>query len=89
MLFQIKYSNTFKKDIKLMQRRGKEMHKFKIVIDLLASGESLPQKYRDHALIGNYIEHRECHIEPDWLLIYRIEGDILFFERTGTHADLF
>ena len=72
-----------------MQRRGKEMHKFKIVIDLLASGESLPQKYRDHALIGNYIEHRECHIEPDWLLIYRIEGDILFFERTGTHADLF
>jgi addiction module toxin, RelE/StbE family len=65
------------------------MRKFKEITDMLINRKSLPQKNRDHALIGNYIKHRECHIEPDWLLIYRIECDTLFFERMGTHADLF
>jgi len=88
-LLQVEYSNAFKKDIKRIQRRGKDIKKFKKITDLLINKKSLPQKYRDHILIGNYNKHRECHIEPDWLLIYRIEASILFFERMGSHADLF
>lgn len=65
------------------------MAKFKTVADILVTQESIPQKYRDHSLIGRYNNHRECHIEPDWLLIYRIDGDTIFFEETGTHSDLF
>jgi mRNA interferase YafQ len=64
-LLQIEYSNAFKKDAKLMQRRGKDMNKFKIITELLTNKESLPQKHRDHILIGNYAQHRECHIESD------------------------
>jgi len=61
------------------------------VVDILQAGESLPEKYRDHALTGNFVGHRECHIAPDWLLVYKIENDILILTltRTGTHADLF
>jgi mRNA interferase YafQ len=83
------YSGQFRKDIKLVQKRGKDMEKFKAIARRLAEGETLPAKYRDHPLVGNWARHRECHIEPDWLLIYRIEGEDLIFERTGTHADLF
>lgn len=72
-----------------MQKRGKDARKFKVVADALANAQLLPRKHRDHALKGRYINHRECRIEPDWLLVYRIENNTLFFQRTGTHSDLF
>lgn len=80
-----------KKDAKLMQKRGKDMTKLVTILDLLASGESLPQKYKDHQLTGNLHDFRECHIEPDWLLIYQIfENElILSATATGSHSDLF
>ena len=91
MKYQIEMSTRFKKDYKLAQKRGYNMNLLKEVIDILANGEQLPQKYLDHPLSGDYRASRECHIEPDWLLIYRIEKDLLVLglTRTGTHSDLF
>lgn len=88
---KIKYHNSFKKDYKRIKKRGRNIEKLKHVIELLASGQKLDQKYRDHELTGNYKNFRECHIEPDWLLIYQIENEelILILSRTGTHSDLF
>ena len=88
---KIKYHNSFKKDYKRIKKRGRNIEKLKHVIELLASGQKLDQKYRDHELTGNYENFRECHIEPDWLLIYQIENEelILILSRTGTHSDLF
>jgi mRNA interferase YafQ len=85
------YTTRFKKDIQLMQKRGYKMEKIKIVINKIASEEiPLPIKYRDHDLCGNFEGHRECHIEPDWLMIYYYrQGQIVVFTRTGTHSDLF
>lgn len=83
------YTKQFAKDLKRCQRRGKNIEKFKILVRSLLSGESLDAIHRDHKLTGNYIGRRDCHIESDWLLIYRIEGSTLFFERMGTHSDLF
>lgn len=90
-MYAIVYTNRMKRDVKLMQKRGKEMTKLVEVLKTLASGESLPEKNHDHQLIGNLKDFRECHIEPDWLLIYRIVQDklILTATATGTHADLF
>lgn len=84
-------TSQFKKDVKKARKRGLDLHKLEVVLDLLASGTPLEEKSRDHALVGNYTGFRECHIEPDWLLIYTIDGDrlILTASRTGTHADLF
>ena len=80
-----------KKDAKLMQKRGKDMTKRVKVLELLASGEYLPPKYKDHQLTGNLHDFRECHIEPDWLLMYQIfENElILSATATGSHSDLF
>lgn len=80
-----------KKDAKLMQKRGKNMKNLVNVLDLLASGKTLPSKYKDHQLTGNLSDFRECHIEPDWLLIYQIfENElILSATATGSHSDLF
>lgn len=80
-----------KKDAKLMQKRGKNMKKLVNVLDLLASGKTLPSKYKDHQLTGNLSDFRECHIEPDWLLMYQIfENElILSATATGSHSDLF
>ena len=80
-----------KKDAKLMQKRGKDMTKLVTVLDLLASGEPMPSKYKDHQLTGNLHDFRECHIEPDWLLMYQIFDNelILSATATGSHADLF
>ncbi len=83
------YTNTFEKDIKLAQKRGKQLDKLKIIIELLLSQQPLPDKHHDHRLIGNYVGRRECHIEPNWLLIYKKTGDSVIFERTGSHSDLF
>ena len=83
------YTNQFKKDFKLQERRGKEAGLLKEIITLLVSQKSLPRQYRDHLLKGKLKDFRECHIESDWLLIYKIEGNNIYFTRTGTHADLF
>ena len=83
------YTNRFKKDLKLMVRRGHDPERIKRVIRDLIKEKILDQKYRDHVLTGNFKSRRECHIEPDWLLIYRIDESRIIFERTGTHSDLF
>ncbi len=82
-------TGKFKKDYKLCKKRGCNMDLLEKIIDTLAIPEALPPKNEDHDLKGNYINKRECHITPDWLLIYRVEGDRLMLYRTGTHADLF
>jgi mRNA interferase YafQ len=83
------YRKSFAKDIKRVKRRGKDMKKLKTVMSLLVNEKALPIKYRDHYLSGNYHQHKECHIEPDWLLIYKIVDKQIIFERTGSHSDLF
>jgi mRNA interferase YafQ len=83
------YTRQFAKDLKQCQRRGKNLDKFKIIVLNLLTGELLDPIHRDHRLVGTFVGRRDCHIEADWLLIYRIEADIIFFERTGTHSDLF
>jgi mRNA interferase YafQ len=88
-VLNIERTKKFKKDAKLMLKRGKPLAKLKYVVEQLATGNSLDAKYRDHYLSGNYANNRECHIEPDWLLIYTLEPGILRLERTGTHSDLF
>jgi mRNA interferase YafQ len=82
-------TTQFKKDIKRLQKRGKDVAKIKTVIDLLLAGIPLPPKNRDHQLGGNWSGRRDCHIEPDWILIYQPMADELLLERTGTHSDLF
>lgn len=91
MRLDIVPSNQFKKDLKLAQKRGLKLDKLRTVVNTLASRKTLDEKYRDHSLIGNYRDFRECHIEPDWLLVYRIDEDRLelFLFRTGSHSDLF
>lgn len=90
-MLTIRYYSTFKKDYRRAVRRGYDIHLLEKVIRLLAEQKSLPQKYKDHDLLGDYTGYRECHITPDWLLIYRIdrEGLTLVLTRTGTHSDLF
>ena len=90
-MYQIRPSNKFQKDLKRVQRRGYDMSFLTSVLKLLAAGDALPIKYRDHALAGNYEGCRECHITPDWLLIYEVTEDslILYLTRTGSHSDLF
>lgn len=90
-MYQIVYTNRMKKDAKLMKKRGRNMEKLVNILSLLASGDPLPSQYRDHALTGNLQDFRECHIEPDWLLMYQIIEDILILSATATggHADLF
>jgi mRNA interferase YafQ len=85
------YTKRFHKDIKNMKKRGKNIEKIKFIITKLVNQDLLEPKYKDHKLIGNYQNRRECHIEPDWLLIYKLipEEDLIIFERTGTHSDLF
>ena len=83
------YTKRFEKDLKLMIKRGNDVDNIKAVIRKLIEEIPLERKHRDHLLIGNFKDRRECHIEPDWLLIYRLEENSIIFERTGTHADLF
>lgn len=82
-------SNQFKKSLKLMAKRGYKLHKLEGIIDLLAEGKILPKRCRPHKLVGQYVGKWECHIEPDWLLIYEYDGSFLDLAYTGTHADLF
>ena len=83
------YTRQFEKDLKLAKRRGKNLEKFKIIVRTLLAGQPIDPIHRDHRLVGNYIGRRDCHIESDWLLIYKIENKFLIFERMCTHSDLF
>lgn len=89
MKYEIKRTSQFKKDYKLAVKRGFKINLLKEVVSLLANGQPLPEKNKDHTLTGNWKDYRECHIEPDWLLVYRISEDklILSLTRTGTHSD--
>jgi mRNA interferase YafQ len=93
MMRQPDYSGQFKRDVKQAQKRGKDMGKLKILLTLLMEGETLPASYLDHPLKGDWRGFRDAHIEPDWLLIYKIVNgeidDVVRFERTGRHVDLF
>ena len=90
-MYVIKPTSRFEKDVKLAKKRGYDLNLLTEIIKKLAAGEELPPKNREHQLVGNYSGCRECHITPDWLLVYEYEeGDlILFLTRTGTHSDLF
>lgn len=83
------YSGQFKRDVKQTQKRGKDSEKLKKLLNLLIEESPLPAGYVDHPLKGTWRGHREAHIEPDWLLIYKISGAVVRFERTGRHTDLF
>ncbi|NKC16381.1 MAG: type II toxin-antitoxin system mRNA interferase toxin, RelE/StbE family [Gammaproteobacteria bacterium] len=82
------YTGQFKRDLKAAKKRGKDMEKIKKLMLLLLEGQSLPLEYRDHPLKGRWHNFQDAHIEPDWLLIYKIAGDEVYFERTGRHVDL-
>lgn len=90
-MLKVRYSAKFKKDFKTIVKRGYDIALFEEVVMLLREEKSLPEKYCDHALKGDYMGHRECHICPDWLIIYKVENDMLTLSltRTGTHSDLF
>ena len=91
MKYKIKYTSRFKKDLKQVKKQGKDIDKLFEIIEKIANDEVLDEKYRDHSLIGNYKKTRECHIEPDFLLIYEKIDDILVLSlvRTGSHSELF
>ena len=89
--YTVKPTTQFRKDFKLAVKRGLKIELLEEVIAALAMGKALPETHKDHALTGNWVGHRECHILPDWLLIYRIEDDVLVLTlaRTGTHSNIF
>jgi mRNA interferase YafQ len=91
MKYEIERTSQFKKDFKLALKRNCNIEKLKTAVTILANGECLPEEYLDHPLRGNYSGYRECHIEPDWLLIYKITENVLLLTlyRTGSHSDLF
>lgn len=91
MKYEIQPTNRFKKDLKLCKSRGYDINLITDIIKRLSNGDKLEEKYKDHDLSGNWSGYRECHIQPDWLLIYKIDGKelILYLTRTGTHSDLF
>ena len=90
-MLDVVLSNRFKKDLKLAAKRGLDLAELETIVNRLAAQQPLPDKNRDHSLTGDYIGFRECHIRPDWLLVYRVEGEdlVLFLFRTGSHTDLF
>ena len=88
-MLQAVYQNQFKKDLKLAIKRGKDISRLKVVIAKIVNEDSLLPKNREHKLTGNYKDHWECHIESDWLLIYKVLSTEAIFIRTGSHSDLF
>ena len=91
MKYRVVLTNRFKKDLKAIVRRGYDLSLIENVVDVLSAGKKLPENNRDHALSGKYKNCRECHITPDWLLVYEVDNDelILYLTRTGSHSDLF
>ena len=88
-MYNVRPTSKFQKDLKRVKKRGYDIDLLTDIIKKLAAGEPLPAKNKDHDLSGDYVGCRECHITPDWLLIYRIDRYALYLDRTGTHADLF
>ena len=90
-MYNLVISSKCKKDLKLAKKQGRDMDRFFSVVDMLVNKQVLPEEFKDHALIGDYANCRECHINPDWLLIYRIyeEEVVLYLARVGSHSDLF
>lgn len=88
-MLTVRYSTRFRRDFKICVKRRYDMNLLQQAIDLLRIPDQLPPKNRDHDLTGDYAGHRECHLSPDWLLIYKQDGDELLLYRTGTHSDLF
>ncbi|MGZ0708157.1 type II toxin-antitoxin system YafQ family toxin [Coraliomargarita sp. W4R53] len=88
-MLNIQDKRCFRKDYKKLRSSGRDLSKLAVVIDALAAGEPLAEHYRDHLLIGDYADHRECHISPDWLLIYQATETELILVRTGSHSALF
>ncbi len=90
MKYKLKITNSFKRDYKKMIKRGVDPRLMQAVVDTLLNGDKLPEKNKDHELRGEWLGYRECHIQPDWLMVYRIKNDILTLtlSRTGTHSDL-
>lgn len=82
-------SKSFERDVKRQNKRGKDMNRLSNLIEKLRMGETLDTKYRDHPLIGDWRGYRECHVQPDWLLIYRLDDEAVYLARTGSHSDLF
>ena len=91
MKYEVKYTNQFRKDLKIAKKQHKDLEELFRVITILADGGALDPKYRDHSLTGNYKGTRECHLEPNWLLIYEYRNDVLvlMLYRLGSHAELF
>ena len=87
-MLRTRQSKQFKQDYERMKKRGKDADKIKNIIQMLANGTPLPQSCRDHALKGDLSGYRDCHIEPDWVLIYAVKNDELLLYRTGSHADI-
>jgi mRNA interferase YafQ len=88
-MYRPAYTKQFSKDVKRARKRRKNLEKLKLIIRTLIAGERPDTIHCDHKLVGDYIGRRECHIESNWLLIYRLQGDTIVFERTGTHSDLY
>ena len=88
-MYTVKTTSRFKKDLKKMGRQGKDIDELEDVVNVLQDGELLVERYLDHLLSGNWKGHRECHVRPNWLLIYRYDEDILWLVRTGSHSELF
>ncbi len=88
-MLKIRRTSQFKKDVKRMLKRGKDLEKLLLVVQDLSASRKLSTRYKDHPLKGQHRNKRDCHIEPDWILLYAIENDELVLYRTGTHLDLF
>ena len=88
-MLNINFTTQFKKDYKRVKKQKKDLSKLKAVIESLVHEKQLAQKYKDHPLTSDWKNHRDCHIEPDWILIYRISDNNLYLERTGSHSELF
>lgn len=89
MKYRLHRTAQFKKDFKLISKRGWDLNKLKQVVDMLMNGEELPQNCKPHMLSGNWSGYTECHVDPDWLLVYDIDEDLLTLYRTGSHSDIF
>lgn len=90
-MYRLVATTRFKKDLKMLSKRGYNLESLASVLDLLVTGERLPRRFKEHILVGNYTKCHECHISSDWLLIYEIDGkeSLIYLTRTGTHSDLF
>jgi len=88
-MLDVRATSRFKKDVKKAERQGKDLRKLGVIIDSLRDEAALPAHNRDHALTGNYVGHRECHVAPDWLLVYKIDGRFLVLVRIGSHSEIF